>query len=50
MDHPVMLLFILIGVALIDGKLWKMMAKQKRHNRTVEALLSETRDRTNPVG
>ncbi len=36
---------ILIGVALIDGKLWKMMTAQRDHHRKVEALLSEIRDR-----
>ncbi len=37
-------IIIMIGVALIDGKLWKMMAAQRDHHRTVEAILSEIRD------
>jgi hypothetical protein len=41
----VMTIFILIGVALIDGKLWRMMAEQGRHNKAIEALLAEIRDR-----
>jgi large-conductance mechanosensitive channel len=40
-----MVFIILVGVALIDGKLWKMMAAQKDHNRQTEALLTEIRDR-----
>jgi hypothetical protein len=38
-----------IGVALINGKLWKMMHAQKKHHRAVEGLLAEIRDRTRPV-
>ena len=41
----VMTFIILIGVALIDGKLWKIMKSQGEHNRKVEALLSEIRDK-----
>ncbi len=37
--------FLLIGVALIDGKLWKIMKSQREHNREVETLLSEIRDK-----
>jgi hypothetical protein len=37
---------ILIEVTLIDLKVWRMMAEQKRHNQAVEALLSEARGRT----
>ncbi len=37
-------IIIMIGVALIDGKLWKMMAAQRDHHRNVEAMLSEIRD------
>ena len=40
-----MTLIILIGVALIDGKLWKIMRSQGEHNRKVETLLSEIRDK-----
>ena len=40
-----MTLFILIGVALIDGKLWKIMKAQRDHYRKTEALLSEIRDK-----
>jgi hypothetical protein len=36
---------ILVGVALIDGKPWKMLAEQHRHNKAVEQTLSEIRDR-----
>ena len=45
-----LLLFILIDVALIERKLRRMMAEQERHNRAVEALLSEARDRPRPTG
>ena len=41
-----MTFIILIGVALIDGKVWKIMKSQRDHNRTVERLLEEIRDRT----
>jgi hypothetical protein len=41
-----MTLIILIGVVLIDGKLWKIVMAQRDHNRKVEALLSEIRDKT----
>ena len=41
----IMTLIILIGVALIDGKLWKIMKSQRDHYRKVEALLSEIRDK-----
>jgi hypothetical protein len=41
----IMTFIILIGVALIDGKLWKIMKAQRDHHRKVEALLSEIRDR-----
>jgi hypothetical protein len=36
---------ILLGVALIDGKLWKLVLDQRRHNKAVEQLLGEIRDR-----
>ena len=36
---------LVIGVALIDGKLWKIMKSQREHNREVETLLSEIRDK-----
>ena len=38
-------LLILIGVAMIDAKLWKLMLAQGKHQRTVEALLAEIRDK-----
>ena len=44
-----MVFIILVGVALIDGKLWKMMAAQADHNRKTQALLTEIRDRL-PAG
>jgi hypothetical protein len=43
-----MTLIILIGVAMIDAKLWKIMKSQRDHNRTVERLLTEIRDRRPP--
>jgi hypothetical protein len=43
-----MTIFILLGVALIDAKLWKMMKAQGNHYRKVEDLLSEIRDRATP--
>ena len=36
---------LVIGVALIDGKLWTIMKSQREHNRKVETLLSEIRDK-----
>jgi hypothetical protein len=39
---------ILIGVVLIDVKLWKIMKSQGDHNQKVEALLSEIRDKGVP--
>jgi hypothetical protein len=33
------------GLALIDGKLWKMLLEQSRHNKQVEKLLAAMRDR-----
>jgi hypothetical protein len=41
------IIIIVIGVVLIDGKLWKMMVAQSSHHRTVEALLTEIRDKLN---
>lgn len=41
----IMVFIIMIGVALIDGKLWKLMSEQSRHNRAVEGLLQEIRDK-----
>ena len=41
----IMVLIILIGVVLIDGKLWKIMAQQSRHDKAQERLLTEIRDR-----
>jgi hypothetical protein len=43
-----MTLIILIGVVLIDAKLWKIMMSQGEHNRKVEALLSDIRDKQSP--
>ncbi len=41
-----MTLIILIGVVLIaDGKLWKIVTAQGGHNRKVETLPSEIRDK-----
>ena len=37
-------LFILIGVAMIDAKIWKMVFEQRKHNNASEALLAEIRD------
>ena len=39
----IMVLIILVGVVLIDGKLWKVVLEQRRHNRCVEHLLTEIR-------
>ncbi len=39
----VMILLILIGVAMIDAKLWKVVLEQRRHNKAVEQLLAEIR-------
>jgi hypothetical protein len=39
----VMLFIILVGVVLIDSKLWKVVFEQRRHNRAVEQLLVEMR-------
>ena len=41
----IMTLIILVGVALIDGKLWKMMKAQREHHKKVEGLLTEIRDK-----
>jgi hypothetical protein len=46
----VMIFLILLGVALIDGKLWKIVLDQRRHHKAVEALLVEIRDRSKPCG
>ncbi len=40
---------ILIGVAMIDAKLWKIVLEQRRHNKATETLLSEIRDKSNPA-
>jgi len=45
-DMEIMVFIILLGVALIDGKLWKITLEQNRHNRAVEVLLKEIRDRS----
>jgi hypothetical protein len=44
----VMVFIILVGVVLIEAKVWKIMRAQRNHHRTVEALLTEIRDRMNP--
>ena len=41
-----MTIFILIGVVLIDGKLWRIMKAQGDHNRKMEALLSQITENT----
>jgi hypothetical protein len=41
----IMVFIILLGVLLIDAKLWKVVAEQRRHNRAVEAILAERRER-----
>ena len=41
-----MVCIILIGVALIDAKLWKLVMAQRDHNRNVERLLAEIRDQS----
>lgn len=41
----IMTFIILIGVALIDGKLWKIMKAHRDHHKKVEGLLSEIRDK-----
>jgi len=38
-----MVILILIGVAMIDAKLWKMLLEQRRHNKAMEALLATPR-------
>jgi len=43
-------IFILIGVALIDAKIWKVMLEQRRHNGQVEQLLAAIRDRLKGEG
>jgi hypothetical protein len=42
----VMVFIILIGVLMIDAKIWKIVTMQRNHNRPVEALLTEIRDRS----
>jgi len=39
---------ILIGVLMIDAKIWKIVTMQRNHNRAVEAVLAEIRDRSAP--
>ena len=41
----VMVFIILLGIVLIDGKLWKVVWEQRRHNKAVEQLLAEIRAR-----
>jgi len=35
---------IVIGLALIDGHIWKMVREQTRHNKATEAILAEIRN------
>ncbi len=42
----VMVFIILIGVLMIDAKIWKIVTMQRRHNAIVEDLLKEIRDRS----
>jgi hypothetical protein len=39
---------ILLGVAMIDAKLWKMVLEQSRHGLAEEKLLIEIRERLPP--
>jgi uncharacterized membrane protein YedE/YeeE len=39
----VMVFIILLGIVLIDAKLWKVVLEQRRHNKTIEQLLAEIR-------
>jgi hypothetical protein len=39
---------ILIGVAMIDAKLWRVVLEQRRHSRDQEKILTEIRDRLPP--
>ena len=39
----IMVFIILLGVVLIDGKLWKLLFEQRQHNKAVERLLAEIR-------
>ncbi|MGA2257531.1 MAG: hypothetical protein ABSG53_22960 [Thermoguttaceae bacterium] len=38
-------IIIVIGVALTDAKLWKLMLEQRRHNREVEESLAAIADK-----
>ncbi len=40
----IMVFIILVGVALVDAKLWRIMSEQNRHDKAVEALLQEIRN------
>lgn len=39
----IMLAIMLLGVAMIDAKLWKLVSEQKRHNKAMELLLQSQR-------
>jgi len=43
-----MVCIILIGVIMIDAKIWKIVTMQRKHNTVVEDLLREIRDRSAP--
>jgi hypothetical protein len=40
-------LLTLLGVAMIDLKIWRMVSEQRRHNQAIEQILGELRDREN---
>lgn len=39
-------LVVIVGVVLIDWKIYKIMRAQEDHNRKVEAILTEILDKT----
>ena len=45
----IMVFIVMIGVAMIDAKLWKAVLEQRRHNKAVEQLLAEIRERVSPA-
>jgi len=45
-----MTLLILLGVAMIDGKIWNIVLEQRRHHKAVESLLLEIRNCSKPSG
>ncbi len=44
------IVLILIGVAMIDAKLWKVVLEQRRHDKVMEELLAEFLGRSGPRG